>query len=490
MARHNELNSGTSKPHRAETPYLHTNVSFSDDQFHFISTQKSDDRTTRRLSRSHAVARGIQNKRKLEQKSGLNFRAVSLEHVGRPVSKRKQGQALIMPPKFLSAGPSDPFQMLAAESPRLQALFNQREILAYLKDKAEYATEPIFSVSDELVLQNFPLVLREGVDDHALLSAIMLTYAYATTAGSIDREFLRYQGEALSSIHQRMSSPNKATKASTLGAILLLAGIEARLGLPHQVQLHMGAIKQLLDVCRRRGVYLSDGIKRAIFWSDLNASVMTGSSRIVDHTTFSELQWRRDPFSPSYFILPPGFQSQSYLMDRDFVEVLKDVSALQCIRDSGLFSTEDVISMAHIDNHQASIQSRLMSLPTCSLVAECCHLAAYLCSTMLRCKIWRASTIPSHLSLQLLCKLQQANDDSIWDGRPDLLAWLLHIGGAFAPVGTIRSEYAALLQINRRTRLRGLYTSWPELLEILKQFIWSDKAFRSQVKAFWEENLI
>lgn len=128
--------------------------------------------------------------------------------------------------------------------------------------------------------------------------------------------------------------------------------------------------------------------------SDLNASVMTGSSRVVDHTTFSELQWRRDPFSPSYFILPPGFQSQSYLLDRDFVEVLKDVSALQCIRDSALFSREDVISMAHIDNHQASIQSRLMSLPTCSLVAECCHLAAYLCSTMLRCKIWRASTIP------------------------------------------------------------------------------------------------
>ncbi|KAJ5535673.1 N-ethylmaleimide reductase [Penicillium frequentans] len=464
-------------------------------QFYFIPSQSSDDRTTRRLGRSHAVARGIQNKRKLEQKSGLNFHAVSLEHIRRPASNRKQRQALIMPSDFLSAGPSDPFQMLAAESPRLQALFDQREILANLKsiqgrltrnatDKAQYATKPTFSVSDELVLQNFRSFLREGLDDHALLSAIMLTYAYATTAGSIDRECLRYQGEVLSAIRQRMSSPNTVTNVSTLGAILLLAGIEAQLGLPRQVQLHMGAIKQLLDVCRRTGVYLSDGIKRAIFWSDLNASVMTGSSRVVDHTTFSELQWRRDPFSPSYFILPPGFQSQSYLLDRDFVEVLKDVSALQCIRDSALFSREDVISMAHIDNHQASIQSRLMSLPTCSLVAECCHLAAYLCSTMLRCKIWRASTIP------LLRKLQGANDDSIWDGRPGLLAWLLHIGGAFAPMGTIRSEYAALLQINRRTRLRGLYTSWPELLEILKQFIWSDKAFMSQVKAFWEEIVV
>jgi hypothetical protein len=128
--------------------------------------------------------------------------------------------------------------------------------------------------------------------------------------------------------------------------------------------------------------------------SDLNSSVMTGASRVVDHTTFTELQWRRDPFSPSFFTLPRGFQTQSHLLSEGFVEVLKDVFALQCIRDSAFFGKEDVISMAHIDNHQASIQSRLVSLPTCSVVSECCHLAAYLCSTMLRCKIWRSSTIP------------------------------------------------------------------------------------------------
>lgn len=42
--------------------------------------------------------------------------------------------------------------------------------------------------------------------------------------------------------------------------------MQARLGMSRQVQLHMGAIRQLLDVCRTKGVYLSDGIKRAIFW--------------------------------------------------------------------------------------------------------------------------------------------------------------------------------------------------------------------------------
>lgn len=240
---------------------------------------------------------------------------------------------------------------------------------------------------------------------------------------------------------------------------------------------------------------------------DLNASVLTGSKRVVDHTTFSELQWRRDPFFQSCYILPLGFQAQSYLLGEDFVEVLKDITALQCIRDSTFFGEEDVISMAYIDNHQASIQSRLMSLPNHSCISECCHLAAYLCSAMLRCKLWRASTIPvsqkhhssvligfadlkwqkSNLSLQLLRKLQQSINNYVWDDHPDLLAWLLHIGGAFAPMGTIRLEYTVILHLYRSTRLKGLYTSWLELLTILKRFIWSDKAFMSQVKAFWKE---
>ena len=237
---------------------------------------------------------------------------------------------------------------------------------------------------------------------------------------------------------------------------------------------------------------------------------MTGSTRIVDHTTFSELKWTRYPFSSKFFVVPPGFKPLTHLMGDEFIEILKDVYALQCIRDNLWCAKENVISMAYIDNHQANIQSRLVGLSSHSSFSECCHLALYLCSTMLRCKIWRTSVIPvsqahqyfvclcsiliaheqSHLSLQLLCKLQQVNDDSIWDEHPGLLVWMLYIGGAFAPDGTIRSDYVALLHENRKTRLRDLYTSWPELLEILKQFIWSEKAFESQVEAFWKETSV
>lgn len=127
---------------------------------------------------------------------------------------------------------------------------------------------------------------------------------------------------------------------------------------------------------------------------DLNSSVMTGSKRVFDHTTFTELRWRRDPFTPSAFTLPPGFQKTSHLLTEEFVELLKDIRALQCIRDFAHFTDKDM-SMIQIDNHQASIQSRLVSLPktSCSFL-DCCHLAAYLCSAMLRCRIWRDSVVP------------------------------------------------------------------------------------------------
>ena len=139
---------------------------------------------------------------------------------------------------------------------------------------------------------------------------------------------------------------------------------------------------------------------------------MTGSRRIISHETFPELHWTRDPHSPTTFTLPPGFQPYAHLLDDGFIEVLKDVSALQCIRDSTFFVTEDVIDMARIDNQQASIQSRLVSLPIREGFAECCHTAAYLCSAMLRCKLWRGSTIPvSYLILYLASFLEEVVTD-------------------------------------------------------------------------------
>jgi hypothetical protein len=50
-----------------------------------------------------------------------------------------------------------------------------------------------------------------------------------------------------------------------------------------------------------------------------------------------------EPFKSdlSAFILPPGFQKHSNELGQAFVEILKDVFALQCIRDSAILDKEE-----------------------------------------------------------------------------------------------------------------------------------------------------
>jgi hypothetical protein len=54
----------------------------------------------------------------------------------------------------------------------------------------------------------------------------MLSFVFSATGGSINRECLGYQGQAITYIRMKMSSLVEATSESTIGAILLLAGVE------------------------------------------------------------------------------------------------------------------------------------------------------------------------------------------------------------------------------------------------------------------------
>lgn len=89
--------------------------------------------------------------------------------------------------------------------------------------------------------------------------------------------------------------------------------------------------------------------------------------------------------------------------------------------------------------------------------------------------------------MHLLKKLQESNDDPLWKDHPDLLIWVLHIGGSYSPKGATRSEYKNMLHIHRASGFSGKYSSLPDLIRILDQFIWSEKAYRAQVEEFWHE---
>lgn len=83
-----------------------------------------------------------------------------------------------------------------------------------------------------------------------------------------------------------------------------------------------------------------------------------------------------------------------HLLSGDFVEILEDLHALQCIRNYSSYEKGDPFLMSYINNHIASIQSRLANLATTSPILKCCYTAAYICSIMLCCQPWCALVIP------------------------------------------------------------------------------------------------
>ncbi|KAL4796660.1 hypothetical protein BDV19DRAFT_79417 [Aspergillus venezuelensis] len=463
--------------------------------FQFISIDDTrQNKAARRQARSHAVKKALEKKRKRQQLSGNNFTITTLSHLYTDdyTSGSEASLSLQMPCRILGST-LDPFQVLAVDSSRLQVLLGDH--------RARQAPEPVFSLADALAFQSFHSVFRSGFDDPALANAVMLALAFAVNGNGkatksncalgLDRECLRYQGQAITYIRERMDSVDSAASEATIGAILLVVGVVACLGLKNQVELHMGAVQQLLNICRERSVYLTPGIKRAIFWQDLNASILSGSTRIVTHTTFSELLWIRDPFVPNFYRLPPGLRTLN--STAEFREILEDLHALKCIRDipKPPEMRANVLLMLSVNNHTGSLQSRLVNLGLTSKLSplqECVRLAAYLCSVMLCCKVWCGLVVPAHISTQLLTQLQTLREQDTLtltgaeEPNPDLITWLFYIGGAFAPPGPVRSGYLHMIQMSSST---ADHCSWAELHKVMKQFIWADEAFSRPVRAFW-----
>jgi hypothetical protein len=54
----------------------------------------------------------------------------------------------------------------------------------------------------------------------------MLSLAFTVNGGAINKECLIYRGKAIQYIRERISTPDKAVSESTIGAILLLVGVE------------------------------------------------------------------------------------------------------------------------------------------------------------------------------------------------------------------------------------------------------------------------
>ncbi|KAH9907791.1 hypothetical protein F4778DRAFT_719121 [Xylariomycetidae sp. FL2044] len=454
--------------------------------FRFISAQ-DDNEETRRRAKSHAANESIKSRqRSLEQRLD-NFRHFSPGQTRTPRSRRLTRQSSNRCPEEMinAVGETrfDPFETLAIKSSRLQSLLRHAG--------CRQAVEPIFSLADHSPFQNFVTVFKTGLDNPALSNALLLALATAVNDGRSNTECLTYKSHSIRWINERMRDTNKAATSSTIGAILLLTGVEYRTGAASNVQVHMDGIWQILELCKSQSVWLSDGIKRAIFWQDLNAAMITGSTRLFSHDTFPELRWERDPFLSSFYTAPPGFEERKHLFGDEFMQITEDIHALQEIRETSDAVAKDAIAMLHIDNQLASIESRLFECMVPNLddnpILACCILALYLSTYSMYTETWQAVLIPSRCSSGILRTLQQTMCSEVWVGHEELLVWLVMIGGALAPRSDLRCQYSVLFQHALRRCHGQELCSWDAVVAALSKFVWTDKVFSGVCEGFWAE---
>lgn len=230
-------------------------------------------------------------------------------------------------------------------------------------------------------------------------------------------------------------------------------------------------------------LHLTDQLNR----QDLFTSMITGTQRVLSHETFPEMHWHRDPFQIHSYYIPPGFADRAEILGCEFLDIIADICGLQAMREGDTNYPYDALEVEKIDNQQAWIESRLQQLDqeTADPLLSCSIPAAYLCGYGFFAEVWSASIIPSHLAAQLLLRLQQYEAWEGWDDHADLLLWLLNIGAAFATEHRVRLGFAGLWHGSHRARLVPLSSSWEEVREHLKRFIWSEQIYDPLCGSFW-----
>lgn len=313
-------------------------------------------------------------------------------------------------------------------------------------------------------------------------------------------DVLRYQSFAINHINHQLRSPS--SYECTIGAILLLVGVEWRMHSSDKAQIHLRGIEQLLHVCESEKRTLSASVRRGIFWQDVDTAIVSARHRVLSRSTFPEFQWGRATFKVDWARLPLGFQDLRGELGeatddplRDICISLQDIYVLQK-HGEALMCHKPGIDLIHaMDNMQACIESRLIeqlqeNQENCLRMAVL--LAAYLYTYSLFTQIWNGSSIPLYIALRLLKHLQTITCAFLSERRRAIVLWCTFVGGSLIPEGPTRTSFGLLLQSSFSELIlsTSINSSWFAISGMLDQFLWSQANFDSRALGFLRENLM
>ncbi|KAG8533619.1 uncharacterized protein KY384_001359 [Bacidia gigantensis] len=412
---------------------------------HIHSVKNAKGAKCTRAARSKVIKEALMRKRKKRTQENNHFVNVTSRHMGTNVSSSDVSSSAPPTPR---SGKS-----LIDLTPNLAA--EDRDLLQ-LMHLPKQAAEPIFNIDSKIGFQDMHTVFRTSLKDPALLNALLYTLQYAKRGNPMAPEVLSHRGQAMQLVNQRIESNEDVMTAATIGAILLLVGVEA---------------SSLIDPSRQ----------------DLYVAALSGFDRVLGDEVFPELGHTQSPLKAATCPLPPGFMPFCFEWTVEFTQVLQQVRAFQNDADSTHTGREQS-SVICLDNQQAAIESRLYTLRVAhrdshDISIRCCIEIAYICTYMLFTPVWESITIPSYLATKVLEMIRTDDIKSVWADKHYLLLWVLCVGGTFAGPGHVQMAYAFLLS-QLVQELEGTQDK-DQVIQHLNDFIWSTRSFGTRFENFW-----
>jgi hypothetical protein len=198
--------------------------------FQFITFENAEDikdPSKKRTARSYVIKRGLQKKRDKRFQQLDHFNNITF-----PEESRSNSAASPSPAVAIDVQKLDPFDTLPVDESKLQILLRHRMSTRpqpfansdkYIA-RAQQAVEPVFSISDPYSFQSVDVAFKNGFADPAFSNATMCAILFAENSHTFTPDVLHYQGQAIQHINKHLKASSYLD--STIGAILLLVGIE------------------------------------------------------------------------------------------------------------------------------------------------------------------------------------------------------------------------------------------------------------------------
>ncbi|KAF2795664.1 hypothetical protein K505DRAFT_9936 [Melanomma pulvis-pyrius CBS 109.77] len=463
------------------------------EQFQFVTVSHPDqikDKGKQNTIRRHAIRSSLKKNRDDAEKRRENFVEVEVSAKGHGLIKKRTGMEKESVGTSPSAARVDPFDTLPGSPDPLRVLVGHKSV--------RQVGEPVFCVGDAglVFFQGMETVSRGAFTDPALFHALSLILSLAANNNIPNLECLKYRGETLKSLTERMADLKMVPAVSTLTAILLLIGYEYRVDgtTSKSIALHIRAVDEVIRMNREANIELSDAIRRALFWQDLYSCFFVSTTRLLSHENYPEFCWARDPDRIYSYVVPLGFRSISRTLPPDFQVLLEDLNALCSLVDFNCGPGGTPINKLPIDNGQAWIESRLVNLLYDSRKSreesnlyEACIFALFLCTYKLYTGIWEGCFIPEFCASQVLGLVSRATSISPAKHSPEIVLWLLFVSGALAERSRTKLRASVLILSLYRERVEQLHQDWKQFKETLKSFIWSEYTMEQKFLRFWEE---